>query len=182
MKYKPLKWSKSKTQLSKQTYYFATFRFDIIRNAHILYLMPLYIGGVERGGVYGCTRFSRVEWGVSAWLLRVKEREQAKEHDLLYMGGVGGSVRGSGGDRPSYIFTHPCWDLESELGGWCNGCSKHNPKQFQSQNPNVGQFDNCSQVMSSKTMENYRIAIQRVWLAVAPISGICASSRNPFHF
>lgn len=73
----------------------------------------------------------------------------------------GGEVKWAGGggtgDRPSYIFTHPCWDLESELGGWCCiGCSKHNPKPKIIRRP----FDNCSQVMSSKTMENYRIAFK----------------------
>jgi len=59
-----------------------------------------------------------VEWGVSAWLLRVKEREQAKEHDLLYMGGVGGSVRGSGAtDLRTYLLIHAgIWNLNWEGG------------------------------------------------------------------
>lgn len=76
------------TREVRQTYFSLHFSSAFIRNAHILYLMPLYISVVKRGG-------GGVKWAFARE--PEPEPERVREHELLYMGG-GGTVGMGWGD------------------------------------------------------------------------------------
>lgn len=139
------------TREVRQTYFSLHFSSAFIRNAHILYLMPLYISVVKRGG-------GGVKWAFARE--PEPEPERVREHELLYMGGGGTVGMGwgdwGGGWRPTFVHIY-----SSMLGfgitiGWqgegCNrGCSKHKTQSHP-----------IPIAVPTKTLANSKTAAQKV--------------------